>query len=172
MLDESLLEGIKQHSLQSLFSHFVFQTEQSFYLQQLLMAARNNYGTGHWNRKEANSLPVFSMFFLFYTQLRKIITWVGRHSAYKKDDWKVYGKTWQEKSRRGKLLGKVWKILISTTNSNLVLLSTTTSHKTWNRTHSSQFLRFLCCRRPVGKVTAELHDSSPHCGQPTKEMTA
>lgn len=71
MLDESLLEGIKQHSLQSLFSHFVFQTEQSFSLQQLLMAARNNYGTGHWNRKEANSLPLFSMFFLLYTVQKK-----------------------------------------------------------------------------------------------------
>lgn len=86
MLDESLLEGIKQHSLQSLFSHFVFQTEQSFSLQQLLMAARNNYGTGHWNRKEANSLPVFLTFFLLYTQLRKRITWVGRCSAHKKSE--------------------------------------------------------------------------------------
>lgn len=92
VLDESLLEGIKQHSLQSLFSHFVFQTEQSFSLQQLLMAARNNYGTGHWNRKEANSLPVFSMFFLLYTQFRKRITWAGRRSAHKKSDLKCMGK--------------------------------------------------------------------------------
>lgn len=129
VLDESLLEGIKQHSLQSLFSHFVFQTEQSFSLQQLLMAARNNYGTGHWNRKEAKSLPVFSMFFLLYTQLRKRITWVGRHSAHKKVSEKCMGRLDRRKEEGENCWEKCGKILISTTNSNLVLLSTTTSHK-------------------------------------------
>lgn len=77
--------------MESVFTFLSSRTEQSFSLQQLLMAARNNYGTGHWNRKEANSLPVFSVFLLLYTQLRERLTWVGRRSAHKKvsEKWMV-----------------------------------------------------------------------------------
>lgn len=90
VLIESLLEGIKQHSLRVFFHILSSRSEQSFSLQQLLMTARNNYGTRH--RNSSGSLPVFSVFLLLHTQLTERITWVARHNAHKKVNEKWMGR--------------------------------------------------------------------------------
>lgn len=131
---ESLLEGIKQHSLQSLLS----RTEQSFSLPQLPMAARNNYGALEQKKGKQSSCVLNVPLVTHIAPRKNHLGWKMQCSPKKRVKSGEEDST-GDKGRPENIAGCVRyaeglklqrncaKKLISTTNYNFVLSATTSS---------------------------------------------